>query len=356
MSLIKVFITDDSREHVTMVRELINLQENMEVIGYTYDGVSLLEKLKTTEVDVLLLDIVMPNIDGIQVLAKLSTDDFYKKPKHIIVCSAFNQESLLVKTAELGVDYYVMKPFNVRHIIELIKDLGIKPKEVKKSKADVLAIHSEAPMDLNSEITAILHEIGVPAHIKGFLYLRESIALVYSNIEILGSINKVLYPEVAKKYRTTSSRVERAMRHAIEVAWNRGNIDAISSIFSYTVSLAKSKPTNQEFISMIADRLRLKQIKAEDNINKIQIINHNEIESVGNKKDNDSIEFLEINKDNEEDIKKIKSLLQKLGLENMDITLFFSNLAGKELSNTAIVELFLNQQLKLRNKRVYANL
>ncbi len=262
MSQIKVFITDDSREHVTMMREIINLQENMEIIGCTYDGVSLLEKLKTADVDVLLLDIVMPNFDGIQVLQKLSSEGIYKRPKHIIVFSAFNQESLLVKSSELGADYFVMKPFNVNHIIELINDLGNQTELTKKAKNNVFAIQSDNPADLNTEITAILHEIGVPAHIKGYLYLRESISMVYGNIEILGSITKVLYPEVAKKYRTTSSRVERAIRHAIEVAWNRGNIDAISSIFSYTVSLAKSKPTNSEFIAMIADRLRLEHRKA----------------------------------------------------------------------------------------------
>lgn len=262
MSKIKVFITDDSKEHVTMMKEIVNLQNNMEVIGYTHDGLSLLEKLKTTEVDVLLLDIVMPNFDGIQVLTKLNNDPSFKKPKHIIVFSAFNQESLLVKSSELGADYFVMKPFNVNHIIDLLNDINSFKEKKKSTNKSVYAIESETPTDLNTEITAILHEIGVPAHIKGYLYLRESISMVYQNIEILGSITKILYPEVAKKYRTTSSRVERAIRHAIEVAWNRGNIDAISAIFSYTVSLAKSKPTNSEFIAMIADRLRLEHKRA----------------------------------------------------------------------------------------------
>jgi two-component system response regulator (stage 0 sporulation protein A) len=258
MSKIKVFITDDSKEHVGMMKDIIGLQANMEIVGATYDGISLLESLKTTEVDVLLLDIVMPNFDGLQVLQKLSTESTYIKPKHIIVFSAFNQESLLVKSSELGADYFVMKPFNVHHIIELLNDVNsVKEKREK----NVFAIESETPIDLNTEITVILHEIGVPAHIKGYLYLRESISMVYNNIEILGSITKILYPEVAKKFRTTSSRVERAIRHAIEVAWNRGNIDAISAIFSYTVSLAKSKPTNSEFIAMIADRLRLEHRK-----------------------------------------------------------------------------------------------
>ncbi|ERJ13769.1 sporulation transcription factor Spo0A [Haloplasma contractile] len=261
MSKIKVFITDDSKEHVTMMKEIINLQDNMELVGFTYDGVSLLEKLKTVEIDVLLLDIVTPNFDGLQVLQKLNNDDTYKSPAHTIVFSAFNQESLLVKSSELGADYFVMKPFNVQHIIELINELGSNKKPAEQKK-NVFAVQAEQNIDLNSEITNILHEIGVPAHIKGYLYLRESISMVYNNIEILGSITKVLYPDVAKKFRTTSSRVERAIRHAIEVAWNRGNIDAISQIFSYTVSLSKSKPTNSEFIAMIADKLRLEHRKA----------------------------------------------------------------------------------------------
>lgn len=261
MSKIRVFITDDSKEHVVMMQNIISMQNNMEVVGVTYDGLSLLEALKTTEVDVLLLDIVMPNFDGLQVLQKLNTEVGYKKPKHTIVFSAFNQESLLVKSSELGADYFVMKPFNVSHIIELLNDVNTV-KDTSREKKGIIQIESDSPIDLNTEITNILHEIGVPAHIKGYLYLRESIAMVYNNIEILGSITKVLYPEVAKKYRTTSSRVERAIRHAIEVAWNRGNIDAISAIFSYTVSLAKSKPTNSEFIAMIADRLRLEHRRA----------------------------------------------------------------------------------------------
>lgn len=260
MNKIKVFITDDSKEHVAMMKDIISMQDNMEVVGVTYDGLSLLEALKTTEVDVLLLDIVMPNFDGIQVLQKLNTETIYKKPKHIIVFSAFNQESLLVKSSELGADYFVMKPFNVSHIIELLNDVNTVKEP--RDRRGIIQIDNDEPIDLNTEITNILHEIGVPAHIKGYLYLREAIAMVYHNIEILGSITKILYPEVAKKYRTTSSRVERAIRHAIEVAWNRGNIDTISSIFSYTVSLSKSKPTNSEFIAMIADRLRLEHRRA----------------------------------------------------------------------------------------------
>ena len=114
------------------------------------------------------------------------------------------------------------------------------------------------PKNLDASITSIIHEIGVPAHIKGYMYLREAISMVYNDIELLGSITKVLYPDIAKKYNTTASRVERAIRHAIEVAWSRGNIESISSLFGYTVSMTKAKPTNSEFIAMVADKLRLR--------------------------------------------------------------------------------------------------
>lgn len=141
-----------------------------------------------------------------------------------------------------------MKPVDVKQLYQLI--LGMTAEAEADTKTDIDA-------DLDSEITSILHEVGVPAHIKGYMYLREAIAMVYNNVEILGSITKVLYPEIATTFGTTSSRVERAIRHAIEIAWVRGNVDAISDIFSYTISYNKSKPTNSEFIAMIADRLRL---------------------------------------------------------------------------------------------------
>lgn len=255
MSKIKVFITDDSKEHVVMMKEIVNLQDDMEVVGVSYDGVTLLKQLRTTEVDVLLLDVVMPNFDGIQVLNRINSSNEYNRPKHIIVFSAFNQDQILVKSAEYGASYFVMKPFNVKYVIELIRE--IMTKDTIRNDNKIYKMNTNDTFDLHTEITTILHEIGVPAHIKGYQFLREAIAMVYHDIDLLGSITKVLYPEIAKKYHTTSSRVERAIRHAIEVAWNRGNIDAISSIFSYTVSITKAKPTNSEFIAMIADKLRL---------------------------------------------------------------------------------------------------
>jgi two-component system response regulator (stage 0 sporulation protein A) len=191
-----------------------------------------------------------------KVLQELKTKrDKYKVPKNIIVITAFSNEKIMNSVAELGADYFVVKPVNFSNLLEIINDLKIqKSSNNNKTPSYNLANYKA---DLDTEITTLLHEIGVPAHIRGYLYIREAITMVYYNVEILGNITKVLYPEVARKFNTTSSRVERAIRHAIEVAWVRGNIDAISDIFSYTISYHKSKPTNSEFIAMIADRLRL---------------------------------------------------------------------------------------------------
>ena len=151
----------------------------------------------------------------------------------------------------------MVKPINFGNLAEVIAEAKNQRNVVSKGNNVINLSIPSLDNDLDSEITTLLHEIGVPAHIRGYMYIRESIKMVYNNIDILGGITKVLYPEIARKFNTTSSRVERAIRHAIEVAWVRGNIDAISDIFSYTISYHKSKPTNSEFIAMIADRLRL---------------------------------------------------------------------------------------------------
>jgi len=252
---LKVIIAEDGKELVQTMQDFFAEKKEIEVVGVHNDGVTLLNTLRVTQVDLLILDIFMPNCDGIKVLQELKTKkDKYKVPKNIIVITAFSNEKIMNSVAEFGADYFVVKPINFTNLMEIIKDL--KNKKIEGSKVSSYNL-SNTKNDLDTEITTLLHEIGVPAHIRGYLYIREAITMVYHNIEILGNITKVLYPEVARSFNTTSSRVERAIRHAIEVAWVRGNIDAISDIFSYTISYHKSKPTNSEFIAMIADRLRL---------------------------------------------------------------------------------------------------
>lgn len=252
----KIIIADDNKELLTMISEFLKMQPNMEVAGIFTGGKDLLSYLESNTADILLLDVFMPDLDGVNTLDEIKNSNKYNRPSKIIMISAFTTEAIMSKASSLGADYFIVKPIDLNNLHKTLTQLvsedstkGVTYNLKEKSKSE--------NVDLDSEITDILHEIGVPAHIKGYLYLRESITMVYNNVDILGAITKVLYPTVAKKYKTTSSRVERAIRHSIEVAWNRGNVDAISQIFAYTISYNKSKPTNSEFIAMIADKLRL---------------------------------------------------------------------------------------------------
>ncbi|PYZ98566.1 sporulation transcription factor Spo0A [Alteribacter lacisalsi] len=258
MQTVKVCVADDNRELVMLLEEYIDSQEDMEVTGKAYNGQECLDLVAEEQPDVLILDIIMPHLDGLAVLDKINDLDLAKRP-NIIMLTAFGQEDVTKKAVELGASYYILKPFDMDTLISKIRDVsGNGSSYVKKSSGSSYSMRREnKPMNLDASITSIIHEIGVPAHIKGYMYLREAITMVYNDIELLGSITKVLYPDIAKKYNTTASRVERAIRHAIEVAWSRGNIESISKMFGYTVSVSKAKPTNSEFIAMVADKLRI---------------------------------------------------------------------------------------------------
>lgn len=260
MKKIKVCVVDDNRELVALLEEYMSSQEDMEVVGVAHNGQDCLNIIEDTEIDVLVLDIIMPHLDGLAVLEKMK--ELNKPLPNVIMLTAFGQEDVTKKAVDLGASYFILKPFDMDYLASHIRQVSGKTSPVmrKPMSSSVLrsSQQSEAkPKNLDASITSIIHEIGVPAHIKGYLYLREAISMVYNDIELLGSITKVLYPDIAKKYNTTASRVERAIRHAIEVAWSRGNIDSISSLFGYTVSMSKAKPTNSEFIAMVADKLRL---------------------------------------------------------------------------------------------------
>lgn len=256
IKMAKIIIADDNKELLCMVSEFLKIQQNIEVVKTFLSGKELLSHLESESCDILLLDVFMPEMDGVNILTELTNNPKYHRPKKIVMLTAFNTEAIISKVSQLGADYFIAKPLNLQKTIQsLLTEETIKAGNSYNLKNSVISNANEKTLD--AEITELLHEIGVPAHIKGYMYLREAITMVYNNIEILGGITKVLYPTVAKKYKTTSSRVERAIRHSIEVAWNRGNVDAISQIFAYTISYNKSKPTNSEFIAMIADKLRL---------------------------------------------------------------------------------------------------
>lgn len=261
MKKISVLLADDNREFTHLLSEFITQQEDMEVVGIAYNGNEVLKFIEShREVpDVLILDIIMPHLDGLGVLETLREMNLPVQPK-IIMLTAFGQETITQKAVQLGASYYILKPFEMGVLTNRIRQLVsnqtmITSSSIGQIKANVVQLPKTKNLDAN--ITSIIHEIGVPAHIKGYQYLREAITMVYNNIEILGAITKTLYPAIAEKYKTTPSRVERAIRHAIEVAWTRGNIDSISYIFGYTINISKSKPTNSEFIAMVADKLRI---------------------------------------------------------------------------------------------------
>lgn len=253
---ISVCLVDDNRELIQLMEEYFDDEKDIEVTGIAYNGRECLDLMEDLEPDVLILDIIMPHIDGLAVLSTLRERGSYP---NVIMLTAFGQEEVMKKAADLGAAYFILKPFDMEHLANQIRQSAgeeathLAPASNNSSKSK----KEKEKKDLETSITNIIHDIGVPAHIKGYMYLREAITMVYNNIELLGSITKVLYPDIAKKYDTTASRVERAIRHAIEVAWNRGNIDSISALFGYTVSVSKAKPTNSEFIAMVADRLRL---------------------------------------------------------------------------------------------------
>ena len=195
----------------------------------------------------IILDLVMPNKDGIEVLKYLQENKIEKK---VIVLTSYNSQEMIRKVSELGADYFILKPFELKTLEEKIKEISNN----YEKRGENLDLYNN---NLQISITKTLHELGVPSHIKGYQYIREGISLIYNNPNIVGGITKELYPEIAKKYHSTTSRVERAIRHAIEVSWNRANWDFMEDVFGYSVDIDKAKPTNSEFIVTIADKLRL---------------------------------------------------------------------------------------------------
>lgn len=250
----RVILADDNREFAGLLKEHLSSQKDIEVIGVAYNGGEVLDLLKQRNPDVLVLDIIMPHLDGLGVLEQIQTMDLRPKPK-IIMLTAFGQESITQRAVELGATYYILKPFDMEVLTERIRQMckdGLTSQQVSHRTQPL-----HKPNNLDANITNVIHEIGVPAHIKGYLYLREAITMVYKEVDLLGAITKSLYPRIAEKFDTTPSRVERAIRHAIEVAWSRGNMESIRNLFGYTINVTKAKPTNSEFIAMVADKLRI---------------------------------------------------------------------------------------------------
>ena len=263
---LSILIADDNQDFSNTLLSYINHQEDMEVIAVAKDGNEAVDMIVNTLPDVVLLDVTMPHLDGLGVLEKVNNMKIEDRPICIML-SAVGQDKITQKAIVAGADYYVVKPFDIEVLIKRIREIKFfKPNQTsmnfisKEPKQKYIELpESEAKKEDNLEalVTNIIHEVGVPAHIKGYQYLREAIMMVVNDIDVINQITKSLYPKIAFKFSTTPSRVERAIRHAIEVAWGRGQQEAVENIFGYTISAAKGKPTNSEFIAMIADKLRL---------------------------------------------------------------------------------------------------
>ncbi len=249
-----VFIADGAEEFCASLTAELKKASGFHVIGTASDGEQAIHKIKQLKPDILVLDLMLSKQDGISVLKALGATG---KAPVTLATSRFVTDYVANAAANLGVRYLMLKPCDMTAIVERLEEIrgGESLRVMTSSRTDKRSIESM--------VTSIIHEIGVPAHIKGYQYLREAIIIAVGDMDVINAITKVLYPQVAKTFQTTPSRVERAIRHAIEVAWDRGDLDTLQRFFGYTVSNTKGKPTNSEFIALIADRLQL-QLRGAD--------------------------------------------------------------------------------------------
>lgn len=249
MGKTRLLVIDDNKELVSMITEYFSKHAEIEVVMEAHDGAEGLELIESKKgaYDVIILDLIMPKKDGISVLETMKKKNINEK---VIVLTSYNTPDMIRKVSELGVNYYILKPFELSELEKRIVEVTNGTLYDSKS----IDLHHN---NLQISTTKILHELGVPSHIKGYQYIRDGIMMLYEKPDVIGGITKELYPEVASKYGTTVSRVERAIRHAIEVSWNRGNWQLMEEIFGHSVDIDKAKPTNSEFIVTVADKLRL---------------------------------------------------------------------------------------------------
>lgn len=249
---IKVLIADDNIELSTKLGKYLAQQKGFFVQGIVNNGIDAVNKITEEKPDIVILEMMLPKIDGIGVLKAIQNKNIDEKPV-CLVLSSLSQEMMIREAISLGAYCFMLKPFDFSILAERIRRVSRKERYVRVVEKKKI-INDE---NLEKEITSIMHDIGVPAHIRGHQYLREAIVLSIHNQELLGAVTKTLYPNVADTYKTTPSRVERAIRHAIEVAWSRGRLDTLQNVFGYTINVTKGKPTNSEFIAMIADKMKL---------------------------------------------------------------------------------------------------
>ncbi len=256
MDKFSVLIADDNKAFADNLKEYLRTKDEIGTVETAYDGEEAYAMIMEVKPDIVLVDIIMPKRDGLSVLQKLANSHLAKKPMCIAI-SVTGSGRIMNAAQDAGAEYFLLKPQSEEAIYDTIRSFG---KRSGRTGFEVVSVDDDKSYDLESLVTEFIHELGVPAHIKGYQYVRTAIMMVVENMELLNYITKQLYPVIAKKYSTTSSRVERAIRHSIEVAWSRGRPETMNRIFGYTIDTGKGKPTNSEFIAMVADRIRL-QIK-----------------------------------------------------------------------------------------------
>ncbi|MCI7796496.1 MAG: sporulation transcription factor Spo0A [Lachnospiraceae bacterium] len=263
MAELSIAIADDNRQTLNLLGEILEKEEGIHVVGKADNGEDAYNMIVKTSPDIVLMDVIMPRLDGISVMEKVKNNTQIKACPSFIMVTAASSQNVTEDAFRLGANYYIMKPFSKDALLDKIWRVSRgRAKNIPGNMSDrkvIPYLNKAAYMEQNLEtdVTQMLHEIGIPAHIKGYQYLRDAIIMSVQDPEMLASVTKILYPTIAKKHQTTSSRVERAIRHAIEVAWSRGKMDTINAIFGYTVSGGKGKPTNSEFVALIADKIRL---------------------------------------------------------------------------------------------------
>lgn len=269
MENVNVVIVDDNPMILNTLDEVISSEAGLSVIGRADNGKDAIDMIKDTQPDVVLLDLVMPQMDGITVVENIKKKTSMLKNPAFIILSAVGGEQMTEEAFQAGANYFLMKPFDKDILVNKIRRIGKRPVRpvpgkvleapLKAATPEEAAMNREEYMKehLETDITKMLHELGIPAHIKGYQYLRDAISMVVRDREMMEAVTKILYPEIAKKNYTSSSRVERAIRDAIEVAWGRGSLEVIDELFGYTISTGKGKPTNSEFIALIADKICL---------------------------------------------------------------------------------------------------
>jgi len=256
---VKIIVAEDNRNLCQILQDYIQRDDSFDLAGVAYNGLEAWELIQKHDPELIIMDLVMPNLDGLEVLERINGRTAAPRPK-VIMLTAFGHETLTHQAMVMGVDYFILKPFDLEILGKRIKTLT-QDVEISNHHHHTQSSISVSPagrgVNISVEVTSMMHQLGIPAHVKGYQYIRDAILMVIEDVSLLGAVTKELYPAIAKKYNTAPSRVERGIRHAIELAWERGHMETLKRIFGYSMNIERQKPTNSEFIALLADKLRV---------------------------------------------------------------------------------------------------